>query len=248
MVLAPLAKADLFLNELIGFGAGGAEDDEVEVDTFPALSNVAARYCAGFGVTKNGSNVISLVNDLSGNARHLDTAVGSPTWAASSINSKPVFRFSGAGQCLYDTFTLAQPHQIWVVFKANTWTNTDALVVGVANDSGSHAIKQSGSTPQIKHNAGTATGNTVSPTLGTAYLIGSFFSGASSKQSLNDAAAVGPVDIGALGIDQLQIGGESDGTNCIDGDIAEVVVFSAEVTGADLTSLKSYFNTRYDLW
>jgi hypothetical protein len=228
----------------LGFMAGG------DVDTFPAgLSNLAGRWCPAFGVTKDGSNIISALTDLSGNGRHLDTAVGSPLYVASSnVNSKPAVRFSGSGMCLYRTFTVAQPNHIFIVANAATWTSADAFVVGEPNDSGLHAVKQSGTTPQVKNNAGAATGNTVSPTLGVRFLVASYFSGAASKQALNNDVAVSGTNIGTTGITQFQMGGENDGTNCVDADIAEVVLFSAECTGADLVSLKSYFNTRYVLW
>ena len=83
--------------------------------------------------------------------------------------------------------TLIQPTFIYIVFKPITWTNADCIVDGRTSYSG--MIYQSGSTPQIKAYAGTASG-TVVATLNQYCVIRVLFSGASSKLILNGDDAV----------------------------------------------------------
>jgi hypothetical protein len=204
------------------------------------------------GITKDGSDRVGQWDDLSGNSRHL-TASGTarPTWLAGEINGFPGIDFDGAANEM-DTpsFTLTQPFHFFVVFRANTWASGKRVFSNV-DTSTEVFCRQNGSTPQIGQSAGIGDANHVSATLGNWHLFQAFFSGGSSFQALDDDASVSGINPGTQsitgGLRLAERSNAGNGAN-IDGTFAEFAVYGAQIAGADLTALKSYFNSRYALW
>jgi hypothetical protein len=208
-------------------------------------ATLEAHYRGDLGITES-SNVISAWADQSGNGITL-TAAGTaqPTLVASGIGGKPTVQFDGTTDYLEGTLSLAQPHHFFIVFETIAWAS-GAAVVSTVRDAGVYAIRMRPSTPQLVLYTGGDYCD-VSPTIGVEYLLQTFASGASSHQALNDGAESTDSG-GTTATSYIGLGAETAGANSANIQIAELALYSSEVTGADLTALKNYFNTRYSLW
>jgi hypothetical protein len=230
------------VNHLSGFGSG---------ETSPAdFSGLAAWYRADAGITKGGSDLISAWADLSGNARTLSEGTGAnqPTWVDAVVAGRPIVRFDGSNDLLTSTsFTLAQPAHIFMVVNQDTWTANNRLFSG--NSSNSMAIVQGDSSPLVKQFNGSTFVNSVSATLDTWFLLQSYWSSTASFQRLNAAAVVSGGDGGSGGIlGGFVLGNRQGADTASDVDVAELAIYSAQVTGASLDALMAYFRTRYSLY
>lgn len=215
---------------------------------FPTITGLLFRVRADLGITKDGGDFVSQWDDQSASAAHLTEATNKPVWVDALVNGKPAVRFDGTNDKLVSgSFTsTSQPHHTFVVFNSVTWATVEAIMVGTSNN---FYVDQNGTTPEVKQRAQGSAGNAVSATVGTFFLVSSFFSGAASYQALNNAASVGPSNTGTGGaVTTLALGSEVAGSNFGNVEIAEAMLYNAEITGTDLTDLKSYFNSRYALW
>jgi hypothetical protein len=210
----------------------------------------AAWYRADLGITKDASNNIATWADQSGNARDLTEGTNQPTWVASGVNGQPIVRFSGpasAVQLVSPSFTLGQPVHIFMVVQQDTWGSNDRLFSG--NASNSMAILQGDSSPLVKQFNGSTFVNSVSATLDTWFLLQSYWSSTASFQRLNAAAVVSGGDGGSGGIlGGFVLDNRQGGDTASDVDVAELAIYSAQVTGASLDALMAYFRTRYSLY
>ena len=227
-------------NRALMAAAGGSDAD------LPAVTaTLEAHYRADLGVTESGG-AVSAWADQSGNGRHLAAGVGDePTLVASGIGGKPTITFDGSDDYLEAIFALAQPHHYFIVFETVAWTS-GAAMVSAKRDAGFYAIRQRPSTPQLVLYLASDICS-VSPTVGTAYSLQTLASGASSHQALNDGAE-STCSANTDAISHLGLGAESASGNFANVKIAEFALYSSEVTGADLTKILNYFNTRYGLW
>jgi hypothetical protein len=83
-------------------------------------------------------------------------------------------------------------------------------------------------------------------TPGAPHLYEVLFNGASSSVRV-DGTEIVAGDPGANAMTGLSLFARYDGAVPTTGDIAEVIICAGEVTGADLTNLKSYITSRYGL-
>jgi len=227
---------------------GMAADDP----DLPSISDtLLAHYRADLGVTKDGSNLVSTWADQSGNSRDLTqgTASHQPLWVDDGINGKNVIRGDGVdNRLLYTPSVVSQPWHTFVVFTPITYIAYGILVTHNDADSNPGFLNSaSGSSPNIYQNAGAATGNPVSATLGTDWLIHGYWSGASSYLVLNDGSQQGATNPGTNSFSGLGVHGHATGVYG-NQDIAEIAIYDTEVTSSALTTLEDYFNTRYSLW
>ena len=74
------------------------------------------------------------------------------------------------------------------------------------------------------------------------------FNGASSQQRLNNDAAVTGTSPGSLGMDIVTMGARVSGSLYANVKIAELFIYSSEISGTDYTNLRNYINARYSLW
>jgi hypothetical protein len=231
-------------NQIAGFGAGSAEAIPDLVTT-----NLVFHIRADLGITKDGSDQISQWDDQTASGFDLTqaTTADKPDYIASELNGHPVVRFPGGTEHIASTgFAISSPFHCFMVFNQVTWVADDRIWL----DTTSHPfIGQGGgggSTPQVKHNGGSALGNTVSPTVDTWYILQSYFNGASSHQALNNGSESTGTNVGTTPMDGFQLGG--NGAQNAQMDIAEIAFYSAEVTGDSLTQNLDHFNGRYVLY
>lgn len=199
-------------------------------------------------MTLSGSDLTSWTN-RSGTLPTLASAgAADPATATDAgINGKRAITFNGTNNYVQTTAfgAVTQAFHGFMVFNQVTWTNNDILVH--KNDNVlTNRIRQEGSTPEVKQSSGGAGGgNTISPVIGTWYLLETLWNGASSTQILGSGAAASGHNPGTDSIDRLTIGAFDDGTLPANLKIADFVIFDGEVTGNDLTGLRSYFTDTY---
>jgi hypothetical protein len=220
---------------LVGFGVGS-------VASFAPtdIANLHSWYRADLGVTD--SSGVSDWNDQSGNGRDLTEATNKPTYQATGgPNSLPCVSFDGTNDILSDTFTsLAQPFHGFAIIKTTTVSGVAGLICGAVSGERFHDT-QGGCFVYFG-----GTGITRSPAHSdttTWYLWEYNINGASSSVIRgSDAATTGDVGSGALtGLTLGQLPGFGFGAFFI----AEFALYSAVISGANLTSLRSYFASRY---
>ncbi len=226
---------------IIIFGASGTEFSPLGL--MPEVW-----YRSDLSVSLSGSTVTAW-GDQSGNGRNL-SASGSPQLRSADINGHDAVELTGASlQRLQSaSFTaVSQPLHVFAVLNQPTWLMSDVLYAldGLSNYLG---VLQSGSSPDVRHFAGWATTNTVSPTLNTYYLLQSYWNGASSFQQLNNSAAVSGGNPGPQSMTRVTLGARHDGATSGNVKFAELAIYGSQITGGDLSNLTSYFNARYSLW
>lgn len=89
-------------------------------------------------ITKDGANLVSQVNDLSGNDRHA-TASGAdrPTFVPGAINGIPMLQFSGAQKLLVaDLFSGGAKLTVAMGIYASTSDGTSRMLLADADDNG----------------------------------------------------------------------------------------------------------------
>ncbi len=228
-------------NQLIGFGATTAA-------TFlpTDIANLKVWYRADQGITI--STGVSQWNDLSGNAHHLVQATGAsqPTYdATSGANSQAGVTFDGSDDSLAVSFSaVSQPFHVFAIIKTVS-----------ALDGGSRGLVCGGAIGERMITQGNVVANTIHNYMGSAFVSlshsnttnhfiwESLVNGASSSLIRgNTAAATGNPGANTLSGVNLGILPGASNSNII---ISDVCIYSAAISGANLTNLRSYFSTRY---
>ena len=243
----------LNVTSMIGGGAG------ISAVGFPSISGERFRYRADLGITKDGSDLVSAWADQSGNDDHLaNPTANKPLWVDNQVNGYPIVRFNGVGgasgggsllQVVGDACGAVKTHY-FVVIKQLAWTvYQQPLSWGMAGYDNNFV--QVGSTPQLVGDGG-ASVNHISPTIGTFFLVSSFYDGSTgSYMSLNDDSIVtgGSVISPVRAYTHFTLGGAKLLNYSANVEFAEVVVYDGvKVEGSNLTKLKAYFNARYALY
>ena len=210
-------------------------------------SNLVAHYRADLGVTESGGT-ISQWDDQTASGWNLTEATNKPTYNASGgPNGQPYIEFNTITDSLSNgSVSVAQGFHMFFCLRQPSWI----LNGYIFRDSADHPfIDQGQTTPNLKHNGGSAGGNEVSATLNTWWMLQSYFDGASSHQALNDGAESTGTSIGANTMTGLVLGAQAGGADSLGAiyDLAELAIYSAEVTGADLTQNQQHFSQRYSL-
>jgi hypothetical protein len=210
--------------------------------------------CVGGNATDPADNtVLTTWNDLSGNGNNA-TANGSPTYqsdAANLINSQPVINFNGGSTfssidiravtrpniTIFSVYKLRNSNQqgVWGVdnggwdrFFMARWNGDN----GIISHSGTTAVPNSGVgnttklvTTIYKYNVGSGS---------SVYDNGNFVSSFTDTADPNGAYT------------RLTIGSIGAGYN-MNGDVAEIVIFSQALSSSDLKIVNGYLNTKYNL-
>lgn len=208
------------------------------------------------GVTKDGSDLVSSWADQSGNVGRdavMATAANQPLWVSGLVNGHAGIRFDGTNDRLVTAdFAVAQPFHSFMIFRllATTTGQRFFYTDNDANDGQPTHMQVVATTPSISIR-GNGNGHAVVPLPGgtsTFHLVQGIHRGNTSRLAVNDGALQANANnLGTLAMDGLAIGSGNTAnfTNC---EFAEVIVYNAEITGADLTKLMSYFQSRYGLW
>ncbi len=201
------------------------------------------------GITKDGGDLVSQWDDQAGSARHLTEATNKMLWVDNQLNGKPIIRGDGVNDKMSTgLFDVAQPATWFAVFKITTHTSGAGIVGGVAAVSCGIILRGSPLVHVIDENVGD--GASVNSPGAVFALYKGIFNGASSVIALNDGAdqTAAPNFTSAAPNDGVFLGGRSGGSGFGNFDVAEILIYNSVISGANLTSVKNYLNTRYALW
>jgi hypothetical protein len=214
------------------------------------LANLELWVRSDLGITKDGSDFVATWADQSGNGRDFTEATNKPLWVDSLLATFPGIRFDGSNDLLTAaSWSQVMPIHVFMVLNQKTWVSEDGIWGGTTTSG--QRVFQFSSSPEMRSNAGTASTGPASLATGTFGLIHSFHNSTTENWiALNDGAEtanvanVGTAEPGGFRMG-VGYGGSAGFTNI---EVVEFIVYSAEVTGADLTSLLAYINSRYSLW
>ncbi len=204
------------------------------------------------GVILNGSNVSTFV-DQSGNGRDMvqATPTNQPAYSATGgPNSKPCITFDGVDNYLARALLnlpapATTPAFFWLVFRQKSWTASDRIFgAGTANNT--MVLAQNTTTPGLRMINTTSVNQNGGAVLDTWVRGEVLFTGSTSDRIKLAAtnvtgASAGNTDPAA----NFALG--CDGAATIFGhfELCELMIMSAEPSGAQLTGLDAYVTTRY---
>lgn len=183
-------------------------------------------------------------DDSSGNANHLMqiTATKRPTLKTAIVNGNPVIRLDGIDDVYRVDFTLNQPHHNFLMLAQRSWAQGRFINAGSVGSAG--MLYQHAVTPNIRQHSGIAGTENSGLVIGQYRLVEAFYSGASSSLIIAGGTAV-ISNVGTNNPGGVTLGGETTAANFSSIDVAEMLIYNSQVTGSNLTNLRSYFLNKY---
>ena len=195
--------------------------------------------------------------DQSGNAHHADSYTGAPTYDTSSlINSKTGTAFitfpDTANDNLNGTgFTSAtEPLHSFIIFRVNTSYVVNDCLLNLCSSQvlylrtynpGADNICLFDGTNQLESAA-----TPPAPAVGSWGMLETVYNGNSSTIAIDNQTIQTASTMGSGTADLAVIGARTTaGANAGKWSIAEIVVVDGEVSGVDLTSIRTYFSNKY---
>jgi hypothetical protein len=219
----------------------------------------------GLSAKTSSGGFVSQWNDLSGNNRHLTNAVGDTTRpndnAGRTINGILAIDFDG-NDCLATSGvgTLSTSFHAFIVAIIDTYAASDTFIdcgAGADADDG-WRWRMSATTNRtallLSNGVGTrasldsGSGNTFTP--GVATLYEAWATGDTAfGMAIDGVQTTGDPSIGSSGPDAIEIFAldTAAGAGGTDGCIAALLIYDHQLTGADLTNVRNYLNTRFAL-
>lgn len=188
-----------------------------------------------------GSDIYDIVQATSG---------AKPTYKTGILNGQPVLRFDG-GDSLIGAFAggaISQPYTIFVVSQ---------LSAGAVNDNNTHFLTDGNDATNragVFKNAGTtpdswalfAGANLVGGNSDSDWNIWTILPNGASSQFWDSGVSEASGNAGANSIDGLAVGARYDGTaSWWIGDIAEVLIYTGNLSTADKNQVAQYLSTKY---
>lgn len=198
---------------------------------------------------------VSTWADSSGNSRDLtQTGTARPTYKTGILNSLPVVRFDASDDFLTRTETLSfTAAEVFIVFKVDNDPPAGIAQTGLWNFSDDGALN--GHYPYFDGTFYDAFGSTARKTLGdltpdlsTVFRLYNVSTASGAWTARLDGTQV-HTDGNTVGWPSTAyvVGRSRDATYFFDGDIAEIVIYSAVLSAGDRDDLEAYFDTKYNL-
>ena len=242
----------LTVNEASGFGSGGGAGGRADVGDAPQ-TELIWHFRADVGVT-DSSGVTAWLDQVGESVSLTAATTHKPTYNSTAtvgtLANAGAIEFDGVAHDLTSgsVTDASTPTHVFLVFQMNDWTSGDEVMT-IRNSGESH-FQQLGSSPNLKMIGGGTPGGDTSFATGSWALASILWNGSSSSLARNNdspnAAALGARSM-AAGM-TLAASGSPGNWAWGDIDVAELLIYSAEQTGAALTSIKSYINDQYGLW
>lgn len=180
------------------------------------------------------------------------TAASKPTWKDAILNGLPVLRFDGTDDLLRGAFTTGgatnQPLTILIVAALDAASvddgNGKVLIDGDdSTNRASHYKSVASPDPWTIYHGALIVGGAAS----SDWLIWtSRMDGANSRVWHNGISAIAG-NAGAAAPDGLTIGSRQDDVNPWDGDVAEIILYDADLSDADKNTVGQYLADRFGL-
>lgn len=188
------------------------------------------------------ADVVGGWKDKTANLNHVlqATTTNKPTRQTAGI------RFDGIDNYLRATFgaSQAQPNEVWMVADFNGSISATNCIFGAIDTSNRAEFQMAASKYQML--AGASFNTTITPT-NNKQIHQVIWNGASSSLAINGGAA-STGNPGAQAMAGLTLGARFDFGAWGNVDIQEFLLFSAEPTAAERTSLLSYLNTKWSVF
>lgn len=203
---------------------------------------------ADAGITKDGGDLVSNWADQSGNSNDLAQGTGSkqPLWVDAVHNSKPIIRFDGTDDRLFkSTFasgTLTQPNTIFIV--AEFPAINDDFLYDSDDVNSRHAFFRTGG--NYAYFAGNAP-NFGASNSAFAQFTNLFKTGTNATLRRNGSDVGSAVDAGSDTFIGFSLGSTEADTQFAAVDVAEILIYDAEITGTDRTNIENYLIDRWGL-
>ena len=196
------------------------------------------------GVSFDGSSLVSVWADQSGNGNDVVQATGSkqPLLIATQLDGKPSIRFDGIDDLLKAIdFSWAQPITLYMVFRRIAFGNNDLLFFGKTSGSIQEYSPPSNS---LRLSAGTSLNYDSVWVIGTAMIGTMIYNGVTSVFQKNDVAEF-TGDVGAGDLDGASIGAHPGGSLWSNTEYFEIIGYGGAHTTDQRTRIKAYLATRY---
>tara|TARA_R110000822_G_scaffold120614_1_gene254087 strand:+ start:341 stop:1111 length:771 start_codon:yes stop_codon:yes gene_type:complete len=232
------------------------------------ISNLAYWYSADSGITKDGSNLVSQWDDRSGNARNVTqaTAGNKPVYTVNQVNGLPAIVFDGSNDFMSfgsSIFTNTSNITFFAVAKVTTASQyatlfsqyltgaLNAAAFQVCNNSGALKMQTDVSLPKGMYGSTTIPLSTykcftyrVAPWSNVATNTELWLNGVAETETSYGGAGTPVLAAGNVYVGSFGVGGP---TVTLNGGIAEIVIYNANLSDSDRGKVESYLIAKYAL-
>jgi hypothetical protein len=196
-------------------------------------------YISSTGVTKDGSDYVSLWADqsLAGNDLVNSTGGEQPLWSSNGIT------FDGTNDILYKTFNYAQPGTIYMVIQWLTFNAYDRIL---SDGAGEFYFRMNNGTPELNMYSGTAMGSNTDLAEDTWGIITLVVSNTNSKIQINEGTPVtGTTGTNNISSNTLFLGGSGAYAHF---QIKELIFRDIDDTSDNELLVINYLNGKYTIY
>jgi len=200
------------------------------------------------GITKDGSDLVSAWEDQSGESNDTAQATGTkqPLWVDNAYASKPTIRFDGVdNDLLKTTFTageLTQPTTIFIVCTFPSTNSENAVFGGGTSDKNCSIWR---TINNYRMYAGIQVGSITSSTAFAQFTL--LFNTTSSTLRRNKTSLETGMNVGIEPFQGICLGGLYGTIYFGDTDISEMLVYTGNISSANVTLIEDYLSDRWGL-
>ncbi|MHB9022786.1 MAG: Ig-like domain-containing protein [Armatimonadota bacterium] len=239
----------------------------VTINALPSTTNMTLWLKADAGVTYDGSNKVSAWADQSGQGHNLaqGTANLQPVYTTGILNGLPVVRFDGVNNSTGDRMissavTLAQQHTIFAVVRVQNiltgCNGTPFSYADITNGASDVEMICFYNSPGVNYfrmrypdldtwNHYDMSYTRTSPQLMTqrrdSSVAKAYLNGTQVSTNKSTTATFSTTNRG------FRLGTHTNSQQCLDGDIAEVIVYDAALSDSDRQAVEAYLTAKYDI-
>jgi len=203
--------------------------------------NTVAWYDYEENITKDGSNLVSVWGDKSGNGNDLLQATGANQPV---VNSNGVL-FDGFSDFMKaNTFTLEQPEFIYIVLKQISWTMNDAIFDG--NVSNFMLLQQRDLSPNLAAYAGAVSSLNGDLAIGSYGIVRVLYNGASSKLQVNEETPI-TGNFGTSNGGGFTLAAQANGSRFSNIEVKEVIIRKIADSASDEQEIYNYLSKKYGI-
>lgn len=199
----------------------------------------------------DGDPVGSWLDNSSGGHALAASGTARPTFKTNILNGWPILRFNGTTNSMNlavggTALTSSQPVTVIIIAKQTSKTTIGRFLDGGNGNPQRYLLGLAITTGFFQGFAGTLQSDSTDHS-GAFHVLSCIFNGASSNGYVDGTLVVGPVNMGTgTGATQTYIGTDNSGTT-LTGDIAEILVYSAGLSGTNRANIEAYAGNKYGL-
>lgn len=230
----------------IGIGVGVSFSRRVGgIPSILSDGNTKAWYDKDENITKDGSDLVSVWGDKSGNGNDLEQlglVTLRPLWSADEILFDGVSHYMKTG-----TFTLSQPTFIYMVVKQVTWVADRKFFDGFTNNTGRVEQYNIGASPQlVAHAGGTPSPANSNLAVGAYGILRVLYNGANCSFQIN-ATAKTSGNYGSGDMAGFSLACRASGASRGNIGVKEIIIRSVADSDADSLLIYNYLKSKYSL-